>query len=714
MNQTLNHSRWRQIVGIIVFICAASVAALAQTTPGGATITNQADSTYSDGTQSYATASNIVTVTVSNVAGLAVTPDAGTHASVVRGQSSVDFFFTVTNTGNFPNQVSFKALGASIVGSGPATVTAAVIDLTNDGIGVGTDTDILANASDVTSDDVLQDGSLHIIVRVTVDANAATASNIDIQLGDAAGSTPYDNVPVLLADFSANEIRTATAGTNGYEEARGNISAAVEDNALIRLSLTRTPGPVAIGDDISYSWVLTNDGDRIAGAQTLTVDGAPMTGVFIIAPIPARTVLKSGQPFVGSADTIYTTTAITTAPLAATWSATAPADLNDLTRIGFRTGNSLAAGAPTTAISMLVTVKSGISIVLPIRELGDAFSMNDLPTPVSITDQSHDDVSNAGDGNADFTEGDAIGSADGNGVMLNTLLSSTGGNVLLGPSGFQGAVGPTDNNDDYTNRSVNTGIANIAPTFDTDAQGIVTFTNSVENTGNADDTYTFTAPTIPAGFTVEVSVNGLGTDYVNITTSPTLAVAFGASANILVKVTEPAGNVVLTEYPTIVLATSLNTSSATNATIDNLYTGYLQLTKSQTVANATGRGALTEAVPGATIAYVVAYDNVVSSTDGDVNNPTLTASSIVLLDAVPANTQFKVGSTTSNPAVGITLVVAAYSNDGGSTWTYTPVSGGGVAPAGYDSTVTHVRFTLTGLVAAADVAGNNGFTVRIR
>jgi hypothetical protein len=704
--KTFNPSRWHSFIGAFVLICAASVVALAQTpyTPGGTTISNTATSSYSDGTNSYATTSNTVTVTVSNIAGLAITPDAGTRANVVLSQTGVNFSFTVSNTGNFTNQVVFKALGASIIKTGSATVTAAVIDVNKDGLFDGGDTDILANASDVTSADVLQDGTLFVIVRVTVAAGAVTGSTINIQLGDAVGGTPWDN-KVLAA--SAADVRTATAGTNGQEEARGDVTATVETDALIRLSLTRTAGPVAIGSDITYGWILTNDGARAASVETLTVDAGAVTGIFIIAPIPARTVLKSGQTF--PAGTIYTTTAITTAPLSATWSTTAPADLNNLTRIGFNIGSSLAAAASTTNIAMLVTVKSGISIVLPVRELGDAFSRNSLPTPAAITDQSHDADTNSGDGNADFTESDSDG--DGDGHMLDTTLSGTG-SVLLGPSGFQGAIGPTDTNDDYTNRSVNTGIASVAPGGNTTALGTVVFTNSVQNTGNANDTYTFTAPTIPTGFTIEVSVNGLGTDYVNVTTSPTLAVIYNTTATILVRVTAPAGNVVLTAYPTLVRATSLNTPAANNDTIDRLYTGFLQLTKSQTVANATGRGTATEAVPGATIAYVVAYDNVTSS--GGTNNSTITASGIVLIDPRPADTDFKVGSATSNPASGITLVVTAYSNDGGSTWTYTPTSLAGGAPAGYDRTVTHVRFTLTGPMAPADAAGNNGFTVRIR
>ena len=54
---------------------ALSTPTVAQT-PGGTSISNQASASYSDGTNSYSTVSNTVTVTVSNVSGLAITPDA--------------------------------------------------------------------------------------------------------------------------------------------------------------------------------------------------------------------------------------------------------------------------------------------------------------------------------------------------------------------------------------------------------------------------------------------------------------------------------------------------------------------------------------------------------------------------------------------------------------------------------------------------------------
>jgi hypothetical protein len=57
---------------------------LAQSTPGGTVITNRASATYSDGTNNFTTVSNTVTTTVSNVAGISITPDrAGSCSSSV-------------------------------------------------------------------------------------------------------------------------------------------------------------------------------------------------------------------------------------------------------------------------------------------------------------------------------------------------------------------------------------------------------------------------------------------------------------------------------------------------------------------------------------------------------------------------------------------------------------------------------------------------------
>ena len=72
---------------VLAALCLWSAPALAQTTSGGTQIQNRASATYSDGTNSYSVVSNTVTVTVANVAGLAITPDGGSIPTVVAGQT---------------------------------------------------------------------------------------------------------------------------------------------------------------------------------------------------------------------------------------------------------------------------------------------------------------------------------------------------------------------------------------------------------------------------------------------------------------------------------------------------------------------------------------------------------------------------------------------------------------------------------------------------
>src|SRR5258706_2714992 len=177
----------------LAIACALTTSAAAQT-PGGTAITNQASASYSDGTNTYNTVSNTVTVTVSNVSGLAITPDAGSNPTVVAGQTAVLFNFTVTNTGNFTDQVRFLASGASVRVVGTGTVTRAVIDVDSSGTSNGGDTDIKTNGADVVSANILQNGNIHVLVEVSIGARAATGSTVQVLLGDAAtGGPSFDN-----------------------------------------------------------------------------------------------------------------------------------------------------------------------------------------------------------------------------------------------------------------------------------------------------------------------------------------------------------------------------------------------------------------------------------------------------------------------------------------------------------------------------------------
>ena len=284
-------------IALLALACALCSPAFAQT-PADTVISNQASASYSDGTNSYSTISNTVTVTVSNVSGLVITPDPpATNGTVVAGQTLVVYNFTVTNIGNFSDQVRFMAGSARV--NAPHTVTRAVIDVDGSSSINPGDTDITGGGLSAA---VPQNGNIHVLVEVTVSAGALPGDLVTATLGDAPGASPWDN---LAANSSPLEVRTESAlSVNGKREAKGEFSATVVDDAKLLLRLNAPTGPVAIGSDITYTWTLSNTSTKTATAVTL--NGSP--SVYIIVPIPARTVLKAGQVF--PAGTLYTTSVL--------------------------------------------------------------------------------------------------------------------------------------------------------------------------------------------------------------------------------------------------------------------------------------------------------------------------------------------------------------------------------------------------------------------
>jgi uncharacterized repeat protein (TIGR01451 family) len=111
-------------------------------------------------------------------------------------------------------------------------------------------------------------------------------------------------------------------------------------------------------------------------------------------------------------------------------------------------------------------------------------------------------------------------------------------------------------------------------------------------------------------------------------------------------------------------------------------------------------------IPGADLLYAINFSN----------TGTASASSLIIIDQIPANTDFKVSSVTNSLGTTGLTVTVAYSNNGGSTYAYTPASGGGGASSGYDRSATHIRWTFTGNLSQASPnnSGSVSFTSRIR
>ena len=111
-------------------------------------------------------------------------------------------------------------------------------------------------------------------------------------------------------------------------------------------------------------------------------------------------------------------------------------------------------------------------------------------------------------------------------------------------------------------------------------------------------------------------------------------------------------------------------------------TANLTVTKTHVVTNDPING-LTRPknIPGATVDYTTNLNNTGSSN----------ADNVAIVDPVPANTSFVVGSHTVAPAGTV-----EYSDDGGATWAYVPVDSGDTT----DPTVTHMRISYAAIAAA--------------
>jgi hypothetical protein len=592
--------------------------AVAQNTAGGTVISNQASAAYEDDAATpYSTVSNTITVTVANVSGLAITPDGTSIATVVPGQTGVQFPFTITNTSNNAALIHFLAAGASIQTT-RGTVTAAFVDYNGNGsFDSGTDLDIFGNGAAVNTSAIAKDASVNVMVIVTVSSSATAAQTVIVQLGDAGGSTPFDE---QAADSSSHEVRTNSTGispapVNGESEARGTLNATVDADASIRVMLSASSaGPLNYSADITYTTNLENLGSRAASTVSLSGNA----GVYIVATIPGDTDLKAGQSW--PAGTLFTADALTTSNLSATYSSTQPT-AGTVTRVAFKVGSSLAATTTSGDFTYVVTIDAGpFDTTLGIRAITDAYATDYVGNP--LTDRAGDNV------------------AASAGAPVVTSVTQTG-NVQIGPNGHHDAINGTTNLD-YTNKSVNTGIAGVAYGSNTTADGTLVYSNTLKNTGNANDVFTITA-TKPSGsnFTVEISTDG-GTSYENVSDGSgddlvTVAIAYDSTANILVRITEPEGNAVLTGFTTVIHAASGITSANTNDTIDRLYTGFIRLTKTAVVLNGNlAKGSATDAVPGAVITFSVAYENLAST--GGTNCVTLNALNLVITEDGTAGT----------------------------------------------------------------------------
>jgi uncharacterized repeat protein (TIGR01451 family) len=106
---------------------------------------------------------------------------------------------------------------------------------------------------------------------------------------------------------------------------------------------------------------------------------------------------------------------------------------------------------------------------------------------------------------------------------------------------------------------------------------------------------------------------------------------------------------------------------------------------------------------GVDLTYTTGFNNV-----GEYD-----ATTVVLTDDVPPLVAFKIGSVSPTLPAGVSAAVA-YSSNGGTTWTYTPVSGGCGQPAGYDGCVTKLLYTLSAALIPSATPSTIQYVARVR
>lgn len=700
--------------GIFQFIAPV----LADGTAAGTQINNTATATYQDpnnpGTTINAT-SNTVQVTVAKVAGITVTGSGITDTTNPGGQvkvgDSLFYNYSVTNVGNDQTQFRIPNL-ATVTGPG----TAGTVQISYDGGNTWTN----ISGSEVITNPIAVGGSVQVRVPVTITNGANPGDVVKVQLGDVPGDAQNQpRNPTNGADVYTVDVNDAAGpAVNGVREASATQQTSVggtpKTTALATVLKTRTGfnnggnSQQINGDVLTYGLALrveqsdvTNTGITPAplAGTSINLDGATATRILVSDAIPANTVLTGTPTAPPGWKVIYTTTATTTTADKATWVSTAPP--SGITRVGFvndpasitsvPTGQTVsgftvqvqvqgvAGGTTSVTIGNIAqvfgTTSGDTTNTLITDDSGDQNPDNFNSTTKSITSTPDSGTVPSNPTNVDTGNNNTGTSQPGGDANVYTISAAAASSVLNGPYNAPNAVGPTDNNDDFTNKSALVP-ANTPPGSLINPSGVA-FTNTVQNTGTSPATISLlpappaTPGDLPTNSTVTISYSNISATYSYDGTKFNFVSGNGTSANTPVQITGVAANatanygvgvqlpngtslstdtgkgfpVPITAFIGSVTVNGQNsvpaTSDPTNNTIDRIYTGFLKMLKQSQVLQGTGPavtgtdGTLSTTpkhpAPGNIVQYQIQYTNI-STPQAGTGNIILNASNVVITE----------------------------------------------------------------------------------
>ena len=231
--------------------------------------------------------------------------------------------------------------------------------------------------------------------------------------------------------------------------------------------------------------------------------------------------------------------------------------------------------------------------------------------------------------------------------------------------------------------------------------------NTLQNNGNHDDSFNIVA-NVPTQYAVPATTGGtvvsgwkvgiysdslcsaaLGgaVDGASSATASNVAIVSGSSLNYYTKYIIPAGAPYFYRFDAPITATSVADNTKNNATHDELYSGFIALTKSQSVtSNGCPAGvapsyAAGTVCPTGVLQYVVDYRNLVmGTTSTNVSFASATTQNGTLALTDDGTLSILSQTTTPNWATFATMTAAPVDTTSGSTYTYytgIPASGGG-------------------------------------
>ena len=793
---------------------AIATPAFADGTAAGTSIDNTATATYDnpdDPTKPFNATSNTVKVTVTEVAGVTVTPlsTIDRNGGIVGTNDIVDYEFKVTNVGN--DTTEFYIPGTpSVTGPAAATTVQIMGYIKADGTRVNFTTPVTVPANTVKTSaipglpaietnpvGVIPAGySLVVNVPTTINTLATSGASVTVRLGntglndngvltqnvDSPGAPATKADRLYTVDYTAVFAGEAVGSPLVEKEASAiqTVRVGSQSQALATILKTRTsyvPNLAAtLSDDVlGYGLTLKVESAAPAGSTAITpgklvgtdikVDGATVNRVLLSDAVPVLTKLTVAADVVvpnASWKAVYTVDPLATDATRAAWSTTFNANA---TRIGFiydatPLNAPLAEGSNITGFGFKV-VTSGVTGTAPVNvlniaqvfgqtlgntgptaplvydESGDSTpsNFNDNGTPgntATLTPNSTTVPSGSPNANNDGVDSNNDNTGKGPDGEDNVFTIALAGAILNGPNGVPGAVGPNNNNDDFTNRSTAIPAGTVPGALINPDP--ITFTNTISNPSTTDplsnillvpDVAAFAATLgdelPPDGTTVTLTYGNLqpavytfnGTNFIftsgGVILIPTLAP--GQTVSYEVKVDLPAGTKLSTDtgkgFSVPIYAfvdkdgdsrpDTDGTEPTQNRTIDRVYTGFLQLVKEARILDKDGATVIQDwttdntklAGKGAKdrfIEYRIGYKNISIAPTG-AGNATLDAKNVTITEDGVTGGNSWAKDTDSNGAIDTSHAIGSVS----------------VSLGGPLSVVYFPSGEQTGLTAAADV-----------